>query len=339
MSVMLAVALVVVASVPAAAADDWQALDKAAKQALAKQDYKQAAEASAKAAKGALGALKPDDPRLGYVLLTAGEAHRHAGRFRQAQRYYSYALELAKKRYPHGHQRVSLLITRLAEVREAVRTQPRTPSKPPVAKAPKPQPRAAKPKPKPRPRPKPKPKPRLPDIPGLAVQIVQYGLFRVEGIEPEGGTQLRVTYGDADVGGTGQVSKAKHAELVRTTDRVPSRSGTIFGIAFLVQGDLPGQEVKLVVRELTPEHRVQGSRYKIVMKETDYTVKVGNGRFSLTKFGENPAGRPPGKYTYQVLYRGRKLAERTFTVYVPSGGEGQRDAPGMHRRNRREKEF
>lgn len=322
--VLLAGLLSLAVAGPALAAG-WAALQEQAKEALSAGAMSQAADLSAQAVSAALKALKADDPRLGDVLLTAGEAHRKYGQVEKARRYYRYALSLAQKRYPAGHQRVSLLKLRLAEL-PRTSPQPRPKPKPKPQPKPTPQP-SAKPQPRP-PAEAPPDKPEASETPALpvTVEIVQYGLFRTERDKPESRSRSRVTYGDADIGGAGQVREVERVVPVRQTNRIPNRKGVIFGIGFKVNGDPALGKVKMVIKLLSPPRVMSGSSHKAVLEEFDQEMSVGKGAYWLHGLGGPPAARPMGKWTYQVFQGGRKLAEQSFIIYQPSPEEDGQDS-------------
>lgn len=137
------------------------------------------------------------------------------------------------------------------------------------------------------------------------VEITKYGLVKVEVLrrEPSPGTT------------TGQLRITK-TTLARTTDRVPARKGVSFGYYYRVLGSPAGARVTLTFKTLTPGLRRPGERD--VRRESIYMRPKAIGlEYGASYTLEEDWEVVPGRWTFQVLYEGRLLAEKSFTLYRP----------------------
>jgi hypothetical protein len=104
----------------------------------------------------------------------------------------------------------------------------------------------------------------------------------------------------------GEIQLIGSRELIRRTKRIPGKSGTEFGLCYVVKGQNEGGLVDLQVRVLHP-----GSQ---TCQEWTATRQIGSLSFDGWKFDAS-SHITPGKLTIQLFYQGVKLAEKSFTVY------------------------
>lgn len=104
----------------------------------------------------------------------------------------------------------------------------------------------------------------------------------------------------------GEIQLIGSRELIRRTKRIPGKSGTEFGICYMVKGKKEGGLVDLQVRVMHPG--------KQTCQEWTATRQIGVPSFDGWKF-DSSAHIIPGKLTIQLFHQGVKLAEKSFTVY------------------------
>ena len=105
-------------------------------------------------------------------------------------------------------------------------------------------------------------------------------------------------------------------ELVQRTDHIPAIRGTRFGFRFIIKGSSQGQQIKIVRRNLVPGLRNPKTGNIFYSYEYELAKNIGEETYAGYSFDENWE-LIPGKWTFQIFYEGRKLAEKTFNVYKP----------------------
>ena len=137
------------------------------------------------------------------------------------------------------------------------------------------------------------------------VEIVDYGIYS--------GAVVREKKDDSPGGKTNYLSEVK---LLRQTDRVPAVIGTRFGIRFVVRGARVTEDVELKARILYPGLRPPGSEKPVY--STDDVIHVAAGEtFFQGIMLEFDWGLVPGKWTFQLFYGDKLMAEKVFEVYKP----------------------
>lgn len=115
----------------------------------------------------------------------------------------------------------------------------------------------------------------------------------------------------------GVAKDVKKAVLKKQTDRIPAVKGSEFGVLFSITGSPPQALVTITTRLLTPGLQApsaQGVRY---VEEWENQHPIGT-KNEYKGFGfEHDWELVPGVWTIQLFHRGRKLAEKSFTVYKP----------------------
>ena len=138
------------------------------------------------------------------------------------------------------------------------------------------------------------------------VTIIEYGIFKAK--------ELRQENTPATATGTSNI--VTDVELVQRTDNIPAIAGTRFGFRCIIKGSPQGQEVKIVRRNILPGLRNPKTGNIFYTEEYERTQRIGKEFYIGYKFEENWE-LIPGKWTFQLFYGGRKLAEKTFNVYKP----------------------
>ena len=323
---LIAIILLLCCPAAPAAAASWSQ-DQASAQAMAQAgDLAGAADAAARAVKTAKAELGASDPRLHDLLILTGKLHIQAGQKAAARRYLQYALILLEKTAPDG--------PRVREVKKllAQAQGPDLALKAPVsprAEAPKlaptqaPQAPPATPSlpPAPLPGPQQSPPPQAPPMPAgveiTSMEIVEFGIYSTSGTEPESEFASRQTLSDADVPGQGKAGRVKESKLIESTDQVPNRAETTFGLAVMVRGRPEGSEVPIVIRMTSPPRVVDARGTRVSIEEFDSPVALGQGIWYGHTISEPPQTRPAGDWTVQFLAGGRVMAEKVFHLGPP----------------------
>ena len=131
-----------------------------------------------------------------------------------------------------------------------------------------------------------------------SVDIVDYGMYKTTFAQWKQAPNTQ----------RGEIQLIGSRELIRRTKRIPGKSGTEFGILYVVNGHKEGSQVDLQVRVLHPGRQIS--------EEWTAIRQIGSPSFDGWKF-DTPSHITPGKLTIQLFHQGVKLAEKSFTVYEP----------------------
>lgn len=118
---------------------------------------------------------------------------------------------------------------------------------------------------------------------------------------------------------TGNSHKVGNVQFYQSTDRVPARLGTRFGVNYVIVGNPEGTivEFREVVR--LPAPGLRNPKTGNVYRETNRTVQkaIGN-RGTLTGYSfDQDWEMVPGPWTFELWLGERLMLTKTFTVYKP----------------------
>lgn len=139
---------------------------------------------------------------------------------------------------------------------------------------------------------------------GKSIEIVDYGTYTADVTrEKQDQAELKTHY-------------LSDIRLLRMTDRVPAVIGTRFGIRFAVRGGTAGEAVPVRAKILYPGLRPPGAKEPLYVTEDDISVPSGETSFQgiLLEFDW---ALVPGKWTFQLFFGDKLMAEKTFEVYKP----------------------
>lgn len=108
------------------------------------------------------------------------------------------------------------------------------------------------------------------------------------------------------------------AKIIKETNKIPAIKDLAFGFQYIVHGKPLSEKVKLKSLIIFPESGLMNPKtgeagYKY---EGIIYAKIGK----IKRFGyvfREEWLMVPGNWTFQIWYEGKKLAEKTFTVYIP----------------------
>ena len=129
-----------------------------------------------------------------------------------------------------------------------------------------------------------------------SIDIIDYGLYKT----------TFAHWQEAPDTHRGEIQIVGEKELVRRTRIVPGKGGTEFGIRYVVNGQDAGGQVDLLVK--VSHSKMDSSEEWVTSRQ------IGAPSFDGWKFDSN-SEIVPGKLTIELFHQGRKLAEKTFTVY------------------------
>ena len=134
-----------------------------------------------------------------------------------------------------------------------------------------------------------------------SIQIVNFGLYKTtfEKWEAAPGTS------------DGKIELISDRQLIELTDKIPCTPGTELGVQYVVNGRHLGKPVGVLVKVI---HSGKGR-----ILSTDQWLRtrpVGSNSFEGWKF-DAPSQRAPKNMTIQLYHDGRKMAEKSFTLYSP----------------------
>lgn len=138
--------------------------------------------------------------------------------------------------------------------------------------------------------------------------VVEYGIFTAD-------TTQKVADPASAMGTRNVITNIHHAT---TTTTIPAELGVRFGFRTLVSGAPEGAQIPVqMVLTFPPAGLRNPDTGKIVTKEQwDAAVLIGTPSYKGYNF-EHPEELVPGKWTWQIWYQGRLLAEQSFTVVKP----------------------
>jgi len=115
---------------------------------------------------------------------------------------------------------------------------------------------------------------------------------------------------------TGTVGTDTNWTFVSSSDDVPGKPGTQFGIEFRIDGEPRGDDVTVYLLLIFPPqgiHNPNTGRTMYAAKVAFPNMKIG--ALCLVGYGfDNDWEIVPGQWTQQIWYQNKMLAERKFTV-------------------------
>ena len=140
----------------------------------------------------------------------------------------------------------------------------------------------------------------------VRVEIVDCGIYK---------RVLKKTYKD-DKAVVGYQSTVKNVTFIKQTTEVPATLGTRFGVHYIVYGKPEGSTIKIKEVIIFPAKGLTNPKTKKTQYRDEEYVTVSVGNKCLCGYGFDEAWEAvPGTWIIQLLYKGKKLAEKTFVVY------------------------
>jgi hypothetical protein len=136
-------------------------------------------------------------------------------------------------------------------------------------------------------------------------EVLEYGVFaKVTSVGP------RKDEGSV----TGQVDQVPEARLKEKTTTIEAALGTSFGILVKVTGDPPGELLNCSIRWIPPlTNPVSGKTTE--RNEIQNQQMIGRPQATGYTF-ENAWEMVPGKWTVQLVYNSKVIAEKTFDIVL-----------------------
>ena len=102
--------------------------------------------------------------------------------------------------------------------------------------------------------------------------------------------------------------------LKANTDKIPALIGTHFGFNYVIPGEPTEEYIRIMKITKYPEPGLQ-KRGRTVLSDTVYfSVKLNEQTYSGFRF-DNDYELIPGKWEFELWYKGNKLLSRSFDVY------------------------
>lgn len=141
----------------------------------------------------------------------------------------------------------------------------------------------------------------------LGIEIVDYGIYTAE-------TTKRV--GEGITGKGLHVSKSFH--FTHRTTKIPATLNLRFGLSYIIKGRPAGETIELKQVILFPISGLKNPKTQKVlhMSERVFSKVIGEKYGAGYKFDEQWEA-VPGIWVMQLWHEDRKLAEKTFNVYIP----------------------
>jgi hypothetical protein len=144
-------------------------------------------------------------------------------------------------------------------------------------------------------------------------EIVEYGVFQK--IASEGLL-------DAPKSLTGVINSVVEAKLLKQTTTIAATVGTSFGIRLKVTGEPQDEIITCSFRWIRPKLTDPASGKTTDRDEWQNQTRIGYARYFGYTFDE-PRELVPGKWTLQVIYDSKVVAEKTFEVVLPGASANQ----------------
>ncbi len=142
-------------------------------------------------------------------------------------------------------------------------------------------------------------------------EIIEYGIYKVED-KPK-------IIPNSEIPG-GIQKKIKKSVLITNTDHIPAILNTKFGIRYLIKGKPDGAQVKTRTKWIYPEAGMRDPDTGRVYDHIEYssTDRIGKPQYSGYSL-EEEWELIPGEWILQVWIDNKKLIEKRFILYKPSG--------------------
>ena len=140
------------------------------------------------------------------------------------------------------------------------------------------------------------------------IDIVEYGIYTAK-------TTSERAAPNATAGIVANLGDVQHAVTTRT---IPGQQGVQFGFRYKVVGAPATASVLLHMVTIFPSPGLTDPATGKTAARSEYDVTATIGNMQYKDYGlDNAWEVVPGRWTMQVWYQGRKLAEQTFTVGKP----------------------
>jgi hypothetical protein len=138
------------------------------------------------------------------------------------------------------------------------------------------------------------------------IDIVDFGIYQA------------TTTGKHQVSGipAGQLTSIRNVTFLNRTTRIPIEKGTSFGYQYIIKGNPKESKVTLKFKDSYPG--LKDPYQKELIRDTEYSDNNPIGRALVNGYTlECDWELVPGEWTFAIWYQGKKLAEKTFTTYIP----------------------
>ena len=137
-----------------------------------------------------------------------------------------------------------------------------------------------------------------------SIQILEYGIYKSQIKE-----KLKA---NETVEGTWTL--IEKVVLVTKTDSIPAKVGTQFGFWYKVNGEPEGEEITLLFKNKLPGLKNPAKEEIIHEEKYANKIKIGTSGYKGYVF-EFDWETVPGKWTFEIFYKDKKLAEQSFIIF------------------------
>ncbi len=140
------------------------------------------------------------------------------------------------------------------------------------------------------------------------IKILDYGIYHAKIVEKV----------DTEKTATGDRNIIETTGIIKRTTDIPASVGTRFGILYVVEGEPSGETVELKKITIYPKTGLKNPHKKGVVYKSEYAIEAEIGIEGHSGYGFDYEWEAvPGEWMIQLWYKGKKLAEKTFTVRKP----------------------
>ncbi len=140
-----------------------------------------------------------------------------------------------------------------------------------------------------------------------SIDITEYGVYKAEIVKSETSPKA-----------VGALHTLASATLIEQTEKIPAKPGIRFGFRYTINGYPNGEKVDIMLRMVSPVlKRPKDNKEFSVQEFVVQNKTIGDNTYCDYTFGEATWQMVSGEWRIQILYKGKKLAEKTFYVYKP----------------------
>jgi len=134
-------------------------------------------------------------------------------------------------------------------------------------------------------------------------RVLDYGIYR----------RSKATFVPAPETSEGRSAMFGEAKLLKRTDRIHARVGTVFGFDYMLTGIPSGAAVDVVVELTHPPIRNPNTRKTVAIERCVFHITVGAPEYTDVQMDAD-WNVVPGRWTLRVIHGSRVLLEKTFYV-------------------------
>jgi hypothetical protein len=134
-------------------------------------------------------------------------------------------------------------------------------------------------------------------------RVLDYGIYR----------RSKVTFVPAPKTSEGRSALFAEAKLLKRTDKIHARVGTVFGLDYMLTGTPAGGAADVIVELAHPPIRNPNTGRTVATERCVFHVTVGAPEYTDVQL-DAAWNVVPGRWTLRIIHDSRVLVEKTFDV-------------------------